>query len=1205
MFILAIEKAQKRLYAYYTNKQFIRPEHDWPPYHFKYFTPLAIIYENIHTKPATATNTANVPVDQEYDNKTTEDINSLFSAYRGCISYKILIEGEPGIGKTILSSEIAAQWADHDKVLLKDKALLFLLFMRQPETKNISSVKSLVEHFFPDDTPLVNELTEWLVNSNGKHLTILLDGYDEASTYSAFYDFVNQLIAHRTLPECGLVITSRPAESSHLHDHVNCRAEILGFTELSRQKFIDLYVERQEKEKQIYQTNKLDVIEHNVKKKIEIIQKTLKCNPVINTLCYIPLNATMLLLCLTESEEEIDLPTTATTLYERFVIITMKRFLHSIPGFTDAILKFEDLPKEYYETFEQLSKFAFSVSIHMDDKKSMQLVFELADIENTCKNFVSHGNGLGLLKPASFLDMGIQNRYPSYNFLHKSIQEYMVAYHIASLPPKMLSDLLNRKFWDSSYFNVWIMYVGITRGEQKEFKHFLSGSRFKFLAPNPSRISDKILKDKIKCLHLLRCAAEVKESKFLESVQSAFEGKIIDISNNNLSETDIKTLAVLLLHLPDGPWTLNLSSCNINNEHCKVLFEIFSSQTVTANIQTVDISFNTISSENLYRLCHEIFKSWKTKEVILPIDALHNSVTMKRTKDFMDILENLIPTNRLSSGVLMISYQANQGIIIVVYSNLNYVKCFQLYVSDLNENVAKRLKILVMEELKSHRIGRVYFSYSMFKHHDVETLSYIVENFERIKFCGLNMHSKGAYLLDNTSKVDFQIEKAPSMCLVDFFAVILQNSVQVNPSPYYLSMLSEKVKEETKRNLRKVSTVKVLDLANNNISDCIADDIKLILSYNKLEEVYLGGNNLQEAGMIKIAETLRSNTTLKVFDISNNSVSDKAANSIAVTISNKVKLEKLYLNGNELQAEGIIAITTTLQSYSLKVFDVSRNDIKCTAASKIANILNRNQIEELYLGGNILQTKGIGKISSGLVYTKTLKVFDISNNGISSEAAGDIARVVSKQVQLEKLIIGRNNLQDGLVVIIKECHQTLKTLDISNNNASITAIDKIVVFLCFHTKLEKLYLGGNNLVNEKTLQTLQFCLDLTAFDISCTNMSNETKEDTKSVLSRHVAHIQTLLLAHDMKISIADEYDMEVSIDDEYDMEVSIDDEYDMEISTANKYDMEISIADKYDMCRLPPPTAELSLKHDIAKISSKCMHIYLCLCMFQYKLAS
>ena len=627
-----------------------------------------------------------------------------------------------------MSSEIAAQWAN--KTLLDDKALLFLLFMRQPETKNISNVKSLVEHFFHDDIPLVNEITEWLINSNGKHLTILLDGYDEASRYSAFFDFVNQLIAHKTLPECGLVITSRPAESSHLHGRVNCRAEILGFTEQSRLHFINLYIEKQEKEKQIYQINKQDIIEHNIKKQVETIQKVLKHNPIMNTLCYIPLNITMLLLCLTESEEEIDLPTTTTTLYERFIIITIKRFLCTKPGHTNTIFSFEYLPHEYYQTFQQISKFAYSVSIDMDDKKSMQLVFELVDIENYCKNLVLHGNGLGLLKPASFLDMGTTNKYSSYNFLHKSIQEYMAAYHIASLPPSILSNLLNKVFWDSSYFNIWIMYVGITGGEQREFKQFLSGGRFKWFATNPSRISDRILNDKIKCLHLLRCAAEAQESKSLVFVHNEFKGKVIDLSNK-----------------------------------------------------------------------------------------------------------------------------------------------------------------IATEKLQSNEVGEIYFTHSIYQCHDVETLSYIMENFQQIKFSGSNMHSKGAYLLDNALKIDFQSENDPSTCLEDFLAAILQNSAEIYPPSSYLSLLSEKVRKETSNYLRTVSTVKVLNLTNNNLSDCVADDLELILSNNQLEELYLGGNSLHGTGMIKIAKALQYNSTLKVFDISNNFINTKAASSIGACLANKYKLK--------------------------------------------------------------------------------------------------------------------------------------------------------------------------------------------------------------------------------------------------------------------------------------------------------------------------
>ena len=181
------------------------------------------------------------------------------------------------------------------------------------------------------------------------------------------------------------MITSRPAESSHLHDRVNCRAEVLGFTEQTHQQFINLYIEKQEKDKQIYQTNKQDVIEQNIAKKIRTIQNLLKQNAIIGTLCYVPLNITMLLLCLTESEEETDLPATTTTLYERFIIITIKRFLRTKPGCFDTIFSFNDLPLEYYQTFQQLSKFAYSASIDMDDNKCMQLVFELANVEKTVK----------------------------------------------------------------------------------------------------------------------------------------------------------------------------------------------------------------------------------------------------------------------------------------------------------------------------------------------------------------------------------------------------------------------------------------------------------------------------------------------------------------------------------------------------------------------------------------------------------------------------------------------------------------------------------------------------------------------------------------------------------------------------------------------------------------------------------------------------
>lgn len=85
---------------------------------------------------------------------------------------------------------------------------------------------------------------------------------------------------------------------------------------------------------------------------------------------------------------------------------------------------------------------------------------------------------LGLLKTAQYsvTKDGLYLTCKSYHFLHFSIQEYLAAYHIASLPDDDVLNLLRDTFWDLHYYNTWKMYVGITKGKQFSFQHFLCGN---------------------------------------------------------------------------------------------------------------------------------------------------------------------------------------------------------------------------------------------------------------------------------------------------------------------------------------------------------------------------------------------------------------------------------------------------------------------------------------------------------------------------------------------------------------------------------------------------------------------------------------------------------------------------------------------------------------------------------------------------------
>ena len=108
------------------------------------------------------------------------------------------------------------------------------------------------------------------------------------------------------LPECGLVITSRPTASAHLHAIAHCRVEILGFTKKDR----------------------LDYIQHVLQgndDKIEEVKSYLQSHSAINALCYILLNMMRLLSLFEETPSQTNigrLPNTQTEMCENFIRVT-------------------------------------------------------------------------------------------------------------------------------------------------------------------------------------------------------------------------------------------------------------------------------------------------------------------------------------------------------------------------------------------------------------------------------------------------------------------------------------------------------------------------------------------------------------------------------------------------------------------------------------------------------------------------------------------------------------------------------------------------------------------------------------------------------------------------------------------------------------------------------------------------------------------
>ena len=272
-----------------------------------------------------------------------------------------LIEGAPGIGKTILSKEIAYQWANNN--LLQQKRLLFLVYLRNVNSSKVQSLEKFVQHVLQSKEAAAG-FGKYLTDNNGKNLVVVLDGYDELSETDRKNSFIAKLIKREVLSKCLLVITSRPSASLSLRDIADCRIEVVGFTEEDRLEYIYSALP-------------------DSPEKVTALQKYLQSNPTINALCYIPLNMTILL-CLSENGVN-HLPKTQTEMYRKFIEMTVIRFLDrigkNIPD--SSIFNLQTLPHPHDKVFKELSQFAFE-ALKLD-----KLVFKLTEIQEICPSLTA------------------------------------------------------------------------------------------------------------------------------------------------------------------------------------------------------------------------------------------------------------------------------------------------------------------------------------------------------------------------------------------------------------------------------------------------------------------------------------------------------------------------------------------------------------------------------------------------------------------------------------------------------------------------------------------------------------------------------------------------------------------------------------------------------------------------------------------------
>ena len=100
-------------------------------------------------------------------------------------------------------------------------------------------------------------------------------------------------------------------------------------------------------------------------------------------------------------------------------------------------------------------------------------------------------NGFGFLQAVEHFDL--TGTTMTFNFLHFSIQEYFAAYDVINLQDDKEFRIIKEKFQSGFHFNMFPIYITLTKGQLPSFQYFLCGGN------RTVNIFDKFLNDNLLC----------------------------------------------------------------------------------------------------------------------------------------------------------------------------------------------------------------------------------------------------------------------------------------------------------------------------------------------------------------------------------------------------------------------------------------------------------------------------------------------------------------------------------------------------------------------------------------------------------------------------------------------------------------------------------------------------------------------------------
>ena len=457
----------------------------------------------------------------------------------------VLVEGNPGIGKTTFCLKIASDWAKKLVPVEFHFPMFELLFLLKccdihEDTKDI--VQAIDEQLLNDDINNKEEFLDYIRDGkNQDEILLILDGLDELPEASE--KVVDRLFRRKVFSRCFILATSREEKGIDVRRRYDFDTllQIKGFTSEDATDYVRKHFK--------------SVDPQNLSKGERLIE-AVEENTYLTALRNNPLN--LLLLCVVFEDFEGELPSNRTKLYQIIFRCLLRRYC-SRNGLNVHRNADKALENQFKESLLVLGELAWNCL--REDRRSFSEE-ELDKLEHSrthVRRFPAIKLGLVFMEASS---RPSQEPRHQCHFLHKTFQEFLAAFYLANqMSTEQLSPTDHSVFCKECmlirYNQVYLFVAGILSTEGKVFLEKIvtilvedwdwqdhSEGEFLLKLLEESRAAEDLGKVIFSRIPLPNCLKlDCGSKSFLKLIRYAHEGAIL--------EGDVASVQLTKLNLSD------------------------------------------------------------------------------------------------------------------------------------------------------------------------------------------------------------------------------------------------------------------------------------------------------------------------------------------------------------------------------------------------------------------------------------------------------------------------------------------------------------------------------------------------------------------------------------------------------------------------------------------------------------------------------